>query len=914
MGDELDKLLAQWMSASNEGNAKNILGEKIAELCAHDKLEKVYGSRLKSALIIPRRGDEGAVILDIVYELQEGDIIIAESKFNLSKRGKLKQKIFALDDTVGAAEVWNLEGGITQLDGRWVMDRIKEIEKQDARLARKIRTALEDFKLQVVEIRTVPEIKNGKAVIKNVILKDETQRVNNFKRGIPEQRTLRQKQARSIEKKLAAERSPADHAEKIAKDARKRADDAAKRAQKLKDKAAIAERDANSASRSDVKPRKIREAIAADEAAKKAGEEAAAEIRKAELAEQEYKKLASAMQATDKNALKKAVAAAKKKAETLGKDARAAARKADSAEKAIIREEKLLKKVKRPYAVRNRTRRVEEAKKYAKKVGEEAAKAEELAVKAEEEYKALTGIDVRSITSTATESPATGANLAGSTKATPAPGKRLAKTAEDVTPTESRDISDKAIRSTATDRTATASKGLAEEVKIVARSEDSAAAATAATSTLIYLEKGEEVASKIGKGRALIEISLKGVRIVGKIGELIFTFLDVSGINLLGDIMMLMDAVDFILSIAYRKEIEEKKEWKRLIPFLFNRPGVFRTKFYDVPYKTSIGDLISRLINDTLEGNNSTGQDFLSWQKKWDIETAWEGFVYAEVHCALEEQVKHDSDPDEDYNTKFYVRGPVFVNLVDNTVKNQLTKYSAGILGTADPKNRSTGGKTPPYSDPDFNYDIDINNIDLVFTQPAPVITPFDFIIVKCRALYSAIIAFLSKYDSFIQKDLDEMIGDKFVDEFMGGSLFKDFSFAPSLNGEVVRFCTKSVFQSIKFLSQHVPEAGDFDIDKNSGVHNKGMIRRELMLFNIARPQREYKGKRLFVEIAEQLQRLVNGDSRRLMLKSVDKDLVNLTEDSLSNLAFEIDKDIRRAFADSQKRPYQYQYIGVEKK
>ena len=123
MNEVVNKLLTEWLTATDVHNAKNKLGEKIAELCAHAKLEEIYGTKLKAALIIPRRGKEGTIILDIVYEMQDGDIIIAESKFNLSKRGKVNQVIYGADDEIGAALRMTVEDAVTQLEGQWVKDR-----------------------------------------------------------------------------------------------------------------------------------------------------------------------------------------------------------------------------------------------------------------------------------------------------------------------------------------------------------------------------------------------------------------------------------------------------------------------------------------------------------------------------------------------------------------------------------------------------------------------------------------------------------------------------------------------------------------------------------------------------------------------------------------------------------------------
>lgn len=192
MDMEIERLLGEWLAATNEGNAKNKIAERIGELCADEEIKRRFGAQLKSVVAIPRRGEEGVVILDLAYELEGNAFVIAELKFNTSQKGKLVQRIIAADDVVGEAQIATVEGGITQLEGQWVIDRISEVKKQDYRLALKLDEARKDLRLVVLEVRTVPEIKDGKALIKEIKVTDHTETLNRFTRGLPVERTGKQ--------------------------------------------------------------------------------------------------------------------------------------------------------------------------------------------------------------------------------------------------------------------------------------------------------------------------------------------------------------------------------------------------------------------------------------------------------------------------------------------------------------------------------------------------------------------------------------------------------------------------------------------------------------------------------------------------------------------------------------------------
>lgn len=205
----------------------NKVGERIGELNAELYIEKTYNTAIKQKVQIPRRGTEGVVILDLVYELENREIIVIEAKFNLSLRGMSKDVIFVADDTsiaqeyqklsseykrlvnvsknadrqtlrqlnkeieqvrkqlsqLNAATTIKLPEQIEQLSGPWLQARIDELNKRGHKqLAKSLQAALDAEKLTVLEIRTfLTQV--GSKLEGIVEVTDETQTINNYKKS-----------------------------------------------------------------------------------------------------------------------------------------------------------------------------------------------------------------------------------------------------------------------------------------------------------------------------------------------------------------------------------------------------------------------------------------------------------------------------------------------------------------------------------------------------------------------------------------------------------------------------------------------------------------------------------------------------------------------------------------------------------
>ena len=76
--------------------------------------------------------------------------------------------------------------------------------------------------------------------------------------------------------------------------------------------------------------------------------------------------------------------------------------------------------------------------------------------------------------------------------------------------------------------------------------------------------------------------------------------------------------------------------------------------------------------------------------------------------------------------------------------------------------------------------------------------------------LSSAIIGFVAKYDGQVDKNIDELISEDFVDEFLNQDIFKGRKFDKPLNDDVVHSPLTFLFNVAKFLSKHGSQQTDF--------------------------------------------------------------------------------------------------------
>jgi hypothetical protein len=420
-----------------------------------------------------------------------------------------------------------------------------------------------------------------------------------------------------------------------------------------------------------------------------------------------------------------------------------------------------------------------------------------------------------------------------------------------------------------------------------------------ATGTAVLRRGGNELAVRAAPQRVIFLFGRSGARVAVRTFRFVLTVLDFA--NPAFDLLLAVDLVDLLVSWLRRDEIENQREWVRISEFLFGSTQSVRSA-YGITYQTSIRDTIDSEVERQL-ANDSYDRNFLAWLTKWNTDRTWRGFVYSQVDIDMQRQEENN---DERYGVKYYRDGPLTVSFVDNLMFNARTETPGAMAGPQDPRNRSTGGGPARY-DPEHNISVQISSLKVRFTHPAPTLTPFDFMIVKCRHLLAEITTFVAAYDDSI------VAGMEFRDE-VPGSLDKKkinwldgHQFPAPLNGPQVQFCLSSIFWVIDNLSLHAYQKNDFDRKRNDPF-NVGFWRRHKILYELSRARPEYKGKRPMYEVALRLGSLATPTKST---PGIPDDLGYLRE-----LATSIDGDLVRVYEACSKLPtsLEYNYEGIPPK
>ncbi|HJY07813.1 MAG TPA: hypothetical protein VJ323_15955, partial [Bryobacteraceae bacterium] len=199
--------------------------------------------------------------------------------------------------------------------------------------------------------------------------------------------------------------------------------------------------------------------------------------------------------------------------------------------------------------------------------------------------------------------------------------------------------------------------------------------------------------------------------------------------------------------------------------------------------------------------------------------------------------------------------------------------------------------------------------LDVRFTQPIPCLTPFDFILAKCRMLSSAIVGVVAKYDGQIDKNIDDLISEDFVNEFLKQDIFKGRTFGKPLNDSVVHSSLVFLFGMAKALEQSRPQRTDFEPYKDNPKYNAGLFRRQKLLRDLYQT-----GGLGPSQLARNLRQILTREVEADLVKPVDPELKDLDTEYLYDLANQIYADLKRASEDLGKRPYPYQYKGPEQR
>ena len=392
---------------------------------------------------------------------------------------------------------------------------------------------------------------------------------------------------------------------------------------------------------------------------------------------------------------------------------------------------------------------------------------------------------------------------------------------------------------------------------------------------------------KAAPKRAVLGI-VQGARVVARVGTFAFRVLNFA--NPVFDLFLVVEIVDALVGWLRRDEIANAKEWKRLSEFFFGTAKTIRST-YGVEYETSIQGFINRRIETEL-ASDTNDKNFLYWSEKWGT-SSWRGFVYTQVAAeALERQEEKDGG---EYGVKYYSDSGLQLSFTDAPQPNTRRETFVTNVGAQDKRNRSTLGQPIPYYQPEYNIEVKISQVNLRITHPVPTLTPFDFIIVRCRALMAEIVTFISQYDANLFPG--QSVADEDVFGIEGHSVYwlEGYRFAAPVDTDRAHFCLKTLFDATVRLSEHASR-GNTDFKTRNDNFTEGYFRRLKILRELGGPQGRYEGRRTIYEVGLRLLRLV----------TTDDDAVS----ELANVAFSIDDDLVRTLNECHKtnsREYNYQ-------
>jgi hypothetical protein len=789
----LSRLPADKVDIGRLNKVKELLGEAGAEA----EVARKYGPGKIRHVSVPRRGTSGAQILDILYELENGELVLVESKYGESLLGRtLDRHVYVVGVSEGKAVRTQLplKRQVKQLDHLWIKDRIAEIERQDPALAKRLQNAVDKEQLKVLEVRTEVD-QSGSRLTSEIT--DHSERIREqAKSG----RRFVDDERRHARREAIAD-VQLESLEAQAKQEAKLAEQAKKKAKQAENAVATAKKDLDAAKRPETKTK--RQAILAEK------QRAAEELRVA----------ASEAEATAKKSDD-----ARKLAKKL-KQNDTAARKSAEATKRLEAAQKL------------EATRAARGKPGTSPVSKEAGAIADAAV-----------ADTRAAVTSAEK--AAGTRMVENRLGAPVAAEALART------------------------------GAKELVDVAAN-----------------------VAAKTSRARAVLEFAGKGLRLTAKVGRVAFVILDLA--NPIFDVLMAVELVDALVGWLRRDKIREEQEWLRLNDFLVG--AYTRTVSpYGVVYWTSVRPMVNAFIELKL-ADESYDRNFLHWFKQWNqMPRKFRGFVYGQIDIDMERQEESTDGP---YKVKYYADAP-HLSFFDVPQPNRRVVTSRlGWKGPQDKDNRSTNGGEVRY-DPEYSISVDISFQSVTYTPPQPTLTPFDFVIVKCRHLITEIVSFMSRFDPSIIEGMD--IRTEIIDPagiFRGEKVYwlKGQTFASPLESDEIHFCLKTTYWVIDTLDGHALRDGDYRRKDKADKFNAGYYRR-LAILRLATSSKGALGgsERYAVRPMHD----VAGHLRQIVSK-YDKGIVADIE-YLMDLATSIDDDLRLVLKECQSSAWalEYNYNG----
>lgn len=742
--------------------------ELIGEVGGQEGLIRHFGASRLKLLTVPRRGND-VIILDLVFELDDGQFVIVEAKYGVSQAGRSiakKTSLVSISKGVIQKTPLPLKGQLEQLDAAWIKERIGEIGQHDVDLSKALKKAFDSDRVQILETRTRVDMSHGKAPNVQTQLTDHTS---------------------AVRKEAKTGRRFVDHEHRFA----------------------------------------VKEALGQQRIEKlaKEGKELASALERRRQAEKPVQ--------TALNAAKRSLASLK---QTPGKEltkAQVAAR--ERWNKTIADLEKQIDPLKRATA---------DAKQALAKNEQTVELTEKLkaydtrAMKAEQKLKRLTMADKLNAGAASgkfSEEERRMLDRRLGPKPTPMPGAEA-----ELETTLAREARSTSLAQKATGAPLVAEKQIAHNVERA-----TVKAVVPSTAAKVLIHEGVEGVEVAGRFARFSQLAFKGTRLVARAGSFVFKV-----VNFADPIFTLMDVVaivDALVDWLRREKIEDEKEWKRIAAYLFGPLKIVKSGT-GVRYATTMGHQIDAHAPLRMSDPQYVSGNALYWTTRW-ADPSWPGFVYIQIDATLDRQESSDEE------VRFYWDALPAISFTDKPPANYRKLIGgANWLGPQDENNRFTDGKGGVSAQPSREV--------VRYTYPQPYLTPFDFLIIQCRTLYSDLVDFVAKFDENFPIAL-ELEGEDFA-TFREQAL-RSYPLSAPLNSREIHVCLINIDHFVKLLGMHATQPGDAARDTPIAHYNAGRNRRLRLLQVLTSPYKRpdrldarYDQMRPFWEIVLRLGQIVS--------------------------------------------------------
>lgn len=823
-------------------NSKGLTGEVVAR----DWVKATYGSRAQLRTVMLRTN--GVPVMDLVFETAPGEFVVVEAKAHDSKLSFTNERVWIVDPESAVRPV-SIAQEVEQVSPKWFRQRFEEMrgpfgDAESRRLANQLEASWHGGRMRVLAIRDFP---NPKSTERAFQVLDYTDGMNAdvgavARHRVPERSAVGSRASGTlVERAVSSPGSTPEHRAKASHEA---------------------------ALRSELK-----------------------------LAQQRAKARALSL----RDALKKA----SKRAKDLEAEAIKLEKAADRAEKTVKTAEANLGKAKLPRTIADRAAVVQARKAEAVRQRSQAALARSRAQKAAQAEAYLGKL-------------ARAASVEAAQLETDL-GKRLRAASADLAKLEALEET-RGLRF----RGRPSAPGGAQ----AARAADDAAAAAQRTArgTGAPLTMGRKlennsvtsVASQVAKEERTLATALAAESRAAKLGKLGGRVLSLTK-NLgklavgffvpLTKLEVLLQLAIWLLEWDQRRRRAEEEEWRRIYVFLFEFSTPLKDPFAKI-YLPSVGDTFWGAVDRRLQAPDDP-ENILHWIRKWDSEPSWHGFVFAKISL---EVIRNEHDPSAGSRApnpiRYYANGALNPQFAEMSIQSTRTRTESPTrrLEPDDRDNMFTGGKS---GDPAENGNQDVSlrttylyrhvesrMLKVHVTAPTPSLTPFHYLIFKCRDLMAETIRFISRFDEDFW-DMPAFDDDGALSTYW----YEDAQFPKPIDPAAAHYCLRSIHELLKLLGKHGSERESLQ---------KGWDRRLAIVQKVYVPTLD---KRPLLDIARALFRLAQGLAPERFRPRQDPELAYLSADYLHDAAMALENDFRRVYRDmvSEKNParsHLYKYSG----